>query len=45
MGYVARAHTQTGAQLATDLRGTRVQLDVARLPFVAHRYFKPKEQQ
>jgi aminomethyltransferase len=43
MGYVARSHAQTGAQLATDLRGTRVQLDVARLPFVAHRYFKPRE--
>ncbi|MGJ0509561.1 MAG: glycine cleavage system aminomethyltransferase GcvT [Methylocystis sp.] len=43
MGYVARGHSQTGAQLATDLRGARVQLDVARLPFVAHRYFKPKE--
>jgi aminomethyltransferase len=42
MGYVARARAQTGAQLATDLRGTRVQLDVAPLPFVAHRY-KHKE--
>lgn len=43
MGYVARVRSQTGSQLATDLRGTRVQLDVAPLPFVAHRYFKHKE--
>ncbi len=41
MGYVDRAHAQKGAQVVTELRGDRVVLDVAALPFVAHRYFKP----
>lgn len=41
MGYVAREHAAPGASLATELRGNRIGVDVAPLPFVAHRYFKP----
>jgi aminomethyltransferase len=44
MGYVAREHATPGATLATDLRGARVRVDVAPLPFVAHRYFKPRQE-
>ncbi|KAF2989692.1 glycine cleavage system aminomethyltransferase GcvT [Methylocystis sp. MJC1] len=40
MGYVAREYATPGVSLATELRGNRISLDVARLPFVAHRYFK-----
>jgi len=43
MGYVARDHAVTGASLATQIRDRRVDITVAPLPFVAHRYFKPKE--
>jgi aminomethyltransferase len=41
MGYVARAHAAPGVALATELRGNRIGVDVAPLPFVAHRYFRP----
>lgn len=41
MGYVACAHAKTGAKVVTELRGNRIVLDVAPLPFVAHRYCKP----
>ncbi len=41
MGYVACKHARKGAQVITELRGNRITLDVAPLPFVAHRYFKP----
>ncbi len=41
MGYVACKHARKGAQVVTELRGNRITLDVAPLPFVAHRYFKP----
>lgn len=44
MGYVSRDYTMPGAVLATDLRGARVGLEVAPLPFVAHRYFKPRQE-
>jgi aminomethyltransferase len=40
MGYVAREFASAGARLATEVRGNRVELAVAALPFVAHRYFK-----
>lgn len=42
MGYVARAHAAPGAALATELRGSRIEVAVAPLPFVPHRYFKPQ---
>ncbi|WP_424360890.1 glycine cleavage system aminomethyltransferase GcvT [Methylocystis parvus] len=41
MGYVARAFAATGVTVFTELRGNRIGVDVAPLPFVAHRYFKP----
>ncbi|PPD43925.1 MAG: glycine cleavage system protein T [Methylocystis sp.] len=40
MGYVAREHARAGVPLATELRGSRIGVDVAPLPFVAHRYFR-----
>lgn len=40
MGYVAREYATPGVSLATELRGNRIGVDVAPLPFVAHRYFK-----
>ncbi|BDV35993.1 MULTISPECIES: glycine cleavage system aminomethyltransferase GcvT [Methylocystis] len=40
MGYVAREYAAPGVSLATELRGNRIGVDVAPLPFVAHRYFK-----
>jgi aminomethyltransferase len=40
MGYVARDYSAPGAMLATQLRGARVGIEVAPLPFVAHRYAK-----
>ncbi len=40
MGYVARAHAAPGTTIATDLRGNRISLLVAPLPFVAHRYVR-----
>ncbi|MCC3245509.1 glycine cleavage system aminomethyltransferase GcvT [Methylocystis sp. WRRC1] len=45
MGYVARGHASPGASLSTDVRGKRVDMIVAPLPFVAHRYHKPKDQE
>ncbi len=41
MGYVARDRARAGLSLATELRGSRIGVEVAPLPFVAHRYFKP----
>jgi len=40
MGYVSREFAAPGVALATELRGARIGVDVAPLPFVAHRYFK-----
>ncbi len=40
MGYVAREFASPGVSLATELRGNRIGVDVAPLPFVAHRYHK-----
>jgi aminomethyltransferase len=44
MGYASRDFANPGSALATDLRGARVAIDVAPLPFVAHRYFKPSQE-
>ena len=44
MGYVERDYMTPGSRLATDLRGARVGVEVAPLPFVAHRYFKPGQE-
>jgi aminomethyltransferase len=41
MGYVARPFAAPGVTIFTELRGNRIGVDVAPLPFVAHRYFKP----
>ncbi|QGM96854.1 glycine cleavage system aminomethyltransferase GcvT [Methylocystis parvus] len=41
MGYVARAYAANGVTIFTELRGNRIGVEVAPLPFVAHRYFKP----
>jgi aminomethyltransferase len=38
MGYVAAAHALPGSQLAAEVRGQRVPVEVTTLPFVAHRY-------
>lgn len=40
MGYVAAPHATAGATLATRLRDKHVDIVVAPLPFVAHRYQK-----
>lgn len=41
MGYVAIKYANVGATLSATLRDKRVDVSVASLPFVAHRYFKP----
>jgi aminomethyltransferase len=40
MGYVACEFAEPGARLITEVRGKGVELCVAPLPFVPHRYFK-----
>ncbi|MBM3577615.1 MAG: glycine cleavage system aminomethyltransferase GcvT [Alphaproteobacteria bacterium] len=40
MGYVASNHANVGATLSATLRDKRIDVSVAPLPFVAHRYFK-----
>jgi aminomethyltransferase len=40
MGYVAINHAKVGATLSATLRDKRIEVDVAALPFVAHRYFR-----
>ena len=40
MGYVASKHADVGATLSATLRDRRIEVDVAALPFVPHRYFK-----
>jgi aminomethyltransferase len=40
MGYVAANHTAPGAELFAEVRGKRVPMQVAPLPFVPHRYFR-----
>mgnify|MGYP001446390229 CR=1 FL=1 len=40
MGYVAAALAKPGTRLFADVRGTKVPVDVAALPFLPHRYHK-----
>ncbi len=40
MGYVAIKPAHVGATLSSTLRAKRIEVAVAALPFVAHRYFK-----
>lgn len=41
MGYVAIKYAHVGETLSATLRDRRIEVDVAALPFVPHRYFKP----
>lgn len=40
MGYVAAAHTAPGTALEAEVRGKRVAITVAQMPFVPHRYHR-----
>jgi aminomethyltransferase len=40
MGYVASAHIAPGTQLEAEVRGKRVALTVATMPFIPHRYHR-----
>ena len=40
MGYVATTLAKPGTQLFADVRGTKIPVDVAALPFTQHRYRK-----
>jgi aminomethyltransferase len=40
MGYVATAHNAVGTALEAEVRGKRVGLTVAAMPFVSHRYHR-----
>ena len=40
MGYVAAAYTAPGTALEAEVRGKRVPLTVAQMPFVPHRYHR-----
>jgi aminomethyltransferase len=40
MGYVATALAKPGASIFADVRGTKVPVDIATLPFTPHRYRK-----
>ncbi|MBM3654292.1 MAG: glycine cleavage system aminomethyltransferase GcvT, partial [Alphaproteobacteria bacterium] len=40
MGYVAIKYAHVGATLSATLRDKRIEVDMAALPFVPHRYFK-----
>src|SRR5690606_36578054 len=40
MGYVATPLAKAGTRLFADVRGTKVPVDVASLPFSPHRYHK-----
>jgi aminomethyltransferase len=40
MGYVASAHIAPGTQLEAEVRGKRVPLTVATMPFIPHRYHR-----
>lgn len=42
MGYVASAHAAVGAPLTLTIRGAAHPAQVAALPFVPHRYHRPK---
>lgn len=40
MGYVANAHLTVGTDLEAEVRGKRVPLTVAAMPFIPHRYHR-----
>ncbi len=40
MGYVITALAKPGTKLFADVRGTKIPVDVASLPFTPHRYRK-----
>jgi aminomethyltransferase len=40
MGYVATAQAAQGAKIAATVRGKRVPITVAKMPFAPHRYFR-----
>ena len=40
MGYVAAAHSQPGTALEAEVRGKRVALTVAAMPFIPHHYHR-----
>jgi aminomethyltransferase len=40
MGYVATQHTPIGTALEAEVRGKRVALTVAALPFIPHHYHR-----
>jgi aminomethyltransferase len=42
MGYVAAAHSAVGTTLSADVRGKRVAITVAAMPFVPHNYVRKK---
>ena len=44
MGYVAANHVESRKPLFTDLRGRRVELAIAALPFVPHRYVRQNKE-
>jgi aminomethyltransferase len=43
MGYVDTAFSKVGTPLTLVVRGQAMPAEVAALPFVPHRYFKPKK--
>ncbi|TGV48463.1 glycine cleavage system aminomethyltransferase T, partial [bacterium M00.F.Ca.ET.141.01.1.1] len=40
MGYVNTALAKAGTKLFADVRGTKIPVDIAALPFTPHRYRK-----
>ena len=40
MGYVEVAHASSGTRIFAEVRGKRTPMEVARTPFVPHRYFR-----
>lgn len=40
MGYVDKSEAENGNPLFVDVRGSKVAIDIAPLPFTPHRYFK-----
>lgn len=40
MGYIAAAHNEVGTALEAEVRGKRVAITVAAMPFVPHRYHR-----
>jgi aminomethyltransferase len=42
MGYVAADHSVPDTKLEAEVRGKRVPLTVAAMPFVPHRYVRKK---